>query len=147
MATKAERFMAIFIGVIMLGSVAGFALMSVNMPTGNDAPEIPVVVDRALTTDEILYVLRSGRVLIEDFYTTDFPNYLERNMLLESFAGRFSDFVVLERVMVNQTNETMLQMIGSGGRIVKLENTTINDSSLLDVFCGIAMAQPMECLL
>ena len=146
MATRTERFMAIFIGLIMIGSVAGFAMIS-STPPGPQVPEIPNIIKRQLTTDETLFILRSGRVLIEDFYTIDCEDCLEKNVVLESFANRFKDFVVLEEVVVNQTNQTMLKMIGAGGAIVNLENKTIIEKNLLEVFCGIAMAQPIECLI
>ncbi len=146
MATKTERFMAIFIGVIMLGSVAGFALIQ-TMPAGPQSPEIPNIIKRQLTTDETLFILGSGKVLIEDFYTIDCDDCFEKNVVLESFANRFKDFVVLEEVVVNQTNQTMLKMIGSGGTIVDLENKTIDEENLLEVFCDIAIAQPIECLI
>jgi thiol-disulfide isomerase/thioredoxin len=146
MATRTERFMAIFIGLIMLGSVAGFAMIS-STPPGPQAPDIPNIIKRQLTTDETLFILRSGKVLIEDFYTIDCEDCLEKNVVLESFANRFKDFVVLEEVVVNQTNQTMLKMIGAGGAIVNLENKTIIEKNLLEVFCGIAMAQPIECLI
>lgn len=146
MATKTERFMAIFIGVIMLSSVIGFALMSTIDPQ-QDAPEIPSIVNKELSTDEIIYILRSGRVLIENFYTVDCAGCLEKKMELESFVNSFRDFIVLENVVVNQTNESRLQMIGSGGSILKLENITINQKNLMDNFCSVAIAQPMECLL
>lgn len=147
MATRTERFMAIFIGLIMIVSVAGFALINTTIPTGPEAPQIPNIVKRQLTTDETLFILRSGRVLIEDFYTVDCEDCLEKNVVLESFANRFKDFVVLEEVVVNQTNQSMLKMIGAGGAIVNLENKTIIEKNLLEVFCGIAMAQPIECLI
>lgn len=146
MATKTERFMAIFIGVIMIGSVAGFALIQ-TIPGGPQTPEIPAVVRQPLTTDDILFILRSGKVLIEDFYTEDCGDCFEKNVMLESFANRFKEFVVLEEIVVNQTNQTMLQMIGAGGRIVKLDNVTIDDEILLKKFCEVAIAQPIECLL
>jgi len=146
MATKTERFMAIFIGLIMIGAVAGFALVN-TMPAGPQVPEIPNIVRRSLTTDEVLFILRSGRVLIEDFYTIDCEDCFEKNVVLESFANKFKDFVVLEEVVVNQTNETMLQMIGAGGAIMDLENKTIDEGNLLEVFCDIAIAQPIECLI
>ncbi len=147
MATNIERFMAIFIGVIMLGSVAGFAMMSINLQPDSEAPEIPTIVNRQLTTDETIYILRTGKVVIENFYSIDCNDCLERNVMLEAFANQFKDFVVLERVVVNQTNQSMFQMIGSGGRILKLDNQTINDSNILGFFCEVAIAQPIECLI
>lgn len=146
MATKTERFMAIFIGVIMLGSVIGFALMSTINPQ-QEAPEIPNIINNELSTDEVIYILKSGKVLIENFYTSNCVECLDKKIELESFVNRFKDFTVLENVVVNQTNETRLQMIGIGGTILKLENTTINQNNLLEKFCSVAMSQPIECLL
>jgi thiol-disulfide isomerase/thioredoxin len=146
MVTKTERFMAIFIGLIMIGSVAGFALIN-TMPTGPSAPEIPNIIKRALTTDEQLFILRSGRVLVENFYAIDCGDCMDKNAELESFANSFGNFMVLEEVVTNQTEEIRLQMIGAGGKIVGLENMTISQDGLLEVFCTVAISQPIECLL
>ena len=139
-----ERLMAIFIGLIMVFSIAGFAFNSVVHYQGPSVPEIPTVVTKKLNPQEILMVLRSGRVLIENVYTENCSECLERNAVLESFAHQFDGFVVLENV---KGNKTVLQMIGRNGEIRDLTSKKINQSYLMDVFCDMAIAQPKECLL
>ena len=144
---KKERTMAIFIGLIMLTSLIGFALNSAIYQQGNQTqgPQIPSMVDRELTTDEIVYVLRTGRVLIENFYADNCSECLDRNTVLQSFTSKYSDFVVLENVA--SANETMLQMVGSSGKIVDLVNESITENNLLHIFCDVSIVQPQQCLL
>lgn len=140
-----ERAMAVFIGLIMVFSIAGFAIESaMHSVNRNTLPEIPTIVTKRLSQDEIVSVLRSGRVLIENFYPENCSECLERNTELEAFANQLDGFVVLESV---KSNETVLQMIGMDGKILNLSDKEINQSYLLDTFCKIAIAQPQECLL
>jgi len=139
-----ERLMAIFIGLIMILSVGGFAVSYAGRTITPPKNTIPNVVERELNPEEVVSVLRSGRVLIEDFYTKNCTICTENNAVLESFADKFKDFVVLEKVVAN---ETTVQMIGVGGKIVKLGNENITKENLMDIFCDIAITQPNECLL
>ena len=144
-----ERAMAIFIGMIMIGSVAGFALNNfnfLNRPAQAEGPEIKYIMDKVLTTEEKVYVLRTGRVLIENLYEPNCTECIERNAVLEGFANQFQGFLVLERAEV-LPNETKFQMVAPTGDIRDLENETITYDSLLDIFCDISFAQPRECLL
>ena len=62
-----QRFMAIFIGVIMVASVAGFALIS-QPPSGPKEVVVPDVIEHELTPDERVSILRTGKTLIEYYY-------------------------------------------------------------------------------
>jgi hypothetical protein len=142
-----ERIAAIVIGLIMIVSAAGFALNSaVNQGGINTSPKIniPTIVTRPLTTDELVYVLSGeGKVIIEYSYQND---TVDQNKIatLESFAQQRSDFVVLSEY---SGNETSLNMIGYQGKIVDLGNMTLSNQNLMTTFCGIAIAQPPECLM
>ena len=151
-----ERAMAIFIGLVMVLSAAGFAAISASHigPQQQQTSQIPTILNRTLTQEEKVTILRTGRVLIEDLYYPDCSECLANNRILEAFANRFRQFIVLEKVAVmpgNETNATggyiKLQMIGSGGEIQDLEGQNITEENLLNVFCDIAIAQPTECLL
>jgi thiol-disulfide isomerase/thioredoxin len=141
-----ERIMAIFIGLVMVMSVAGFALMSAMNQDTNPNPgfNIPSIVTRQLTSEETVYVLQTGRVLIEFFYSPNCTGCAEKTPVLEAFAQRMGEFVVLEEA---PANETSLQIIGSGGKIEDIWNMTMTDQNLLETFCGIAITQPPECLM
>ena len=141
-----ERLMAIFIGVIMVLSAAGFAINSaVNQQGGQSSGyDIPAIVTKQLTPEESVYVLQSGRVLIEFFYAENCTNCQDKIAALEGFAQKMSEFAVLEEV---QGNETSIQIIGAGGRIVDITNQSLSDQNLMNTFCEIAIAQPAECLM
>jgi len=114
------------------------------MPQRPNIPEIPTIVNRVLTPEEQIFVLRTGRVLIEDFYERNCSYCLQRNAVLEEFAKKLEGYVVLEMV---PANETRLGVIGIGGRIIPIENETISEEELMDIFCGVALKQPRECLI
>jgi len=148
-----ERVAAIIIGLIFVTSIAGYALMGVRTPQNNDPGiQIPNIIYRELQPEEKIYVLQTGRVLIEDFYSSMCMECIDDRMILESFAQQFPDHTVLEVVSLNstETNETgyvKLQMIGSGGSIIKINESGISENNLMVSFCEIAIIQPRECLL
>jgi len=141
-----ERAIAIFIGSIMILSAAGFALNSAINQGQDQNPgyNIPTIVTRQLTPEESIYVLQSGKVLIEFLYSENCTECQEKIANLEGFAQRMSEFAVLEEV---KGNETSIQMIGIGGKIVDMTNQTLSDQNLMGTFCEIAIAQPAECLM
>jgi len=139
-----SRAFAILIGLLMVGSTAGYAFMNVTPAQGPTAPEIPTIVDRSLSIEEQVFVLRTGRVLIENFYAENCTYCPDRTIFLNSFVSGLEGYVVLENVM---DNETRLDMIGVNGKIITIENETLGQESLMDVFCEIAIKQPRICLL
>jgi len=140
-----ERLMALFIGSIMLMSVVGFSLANTRFgnPQQNKI-DLPFMVNRELTGEELASILRSGRVVVEDFYEANCTQCPEKNAFLQTFFERFRDFVVLQIV---EGNETTMKMIGAGGRIRDITDMELTDENMLDVFCEVAIMQPKECLL
>jgi len=137
-----ERAMAIVIGLIMISSLLGYALNSSVINQEPPKMNIPTIVDRELSPQEVVYILRTGRVIIENFYPENCSDCLNRNTMLENFAERYSDYVVLVEVPGNLTR---FQIIGSGGKITKL-NETIDQKELMKIFCQVAIGLPKECL-
>ena len=139
-----ERAMSLFIGAIMVFAVVGWALMQMVPQNGGPEFNVPTIVTQELTSDEIIYVLQTGRVLIEYFYLSNSTEYLDDLPVLEMFANQYGGFVVLEEVAANSTR---FEMIGLNGQIVNMEGVELTQDNLLDMFCDIAIAQPPECLL
>ena len=135
---------AIFIMVIMVLSVAGFAFNSSNFQNEPPEVQIPNVIREPISTQDQIYILRTGRVLIEHYYTDNCTDCFEKNAQLEEFVNRLEGYVVLNEV---QGNDSRLDMIGSGGTIVDLENSSLDYEGLIDKFCEIAIAQPRACLI
>ncbi len=145
---RKEAMMSLFVGLVMISSILGFAVMHLNFTNApaNQGPAISNIVNRTLTTEERLFVLRTGRVLIRDLYPFNCTSCIEDNIAFESFANKFSNFVVLEMAAVPE-NETRIEMIGRDGKIIDLWNITITEDALLPMFCELVLAQPKECLL
>jgi len=146
-----EQMAAIVIGLIFVLSMVGFALTGMGrFPQQQPGVSIPNIVNRELTQGEKIYILQTGRVLIEDFYAQGCSRCEIDRATLEAFVQEFKEFVVLEEVEVNNTNETSyvkLQMIGRTGLIEDLRDVEITQKNLTEIFCDIAIAQPRECLL
>ena len=140
-----ERMMALFIGSIMIMSIIGFSLSNARFgDQQQNTIDFPYKIDRELTTEELVSILRAGRIVVESTFEENCTDCLEKNLFLETFFAEFRNYVVLQ---IMQGNETSLRMIGSGGRIRDLNEMELNDENMLDLFCELAIAQPKECLL
>jgi len=138
-----QRLFAIVVGVLMLGSVAGFALMNVyQAPPQN---EIPSIIDKPLSPQDRVYILRTGKVLIEYLYPEGCIDCSEKTALYQSFVNNFKNYAVLELVEV-PSNETADRIIGNYGDTIELGNVTTGEG-LMTTFCSIAIIQPKECLI
>ncbi|MEM5797784.1 MAG: hypothetical protein QXP39_00880 [Candidatus Aenigmatarchaeota archaeon] len=136
-----ERIAAIVIGLLMIGSIVGFAVMSARPITRGQS--ISPVIERLLTPQEKIQVLRTGRVLIEYIYPSDCNDCEKKAGMYYGFVQRYANFTVLEIVQTNAT--TTDQLIGIGGQIRELKNITTEDE-LFAVFCESAIIKPRECL-
>ena len=140
---KSERLMAIFIGLIMVTSVAGIAFSSASRNQQPPVQEIPTIVTVKLTDTQVADVFRSGRVLMEYFYYSNCTGCLDTRSMLESFANSYDGYVVLNVVA---GNETRYDMIGGTGKIIEFNNET-TENELLDTLCDVAIGLPPECII
>jgi len=129
--------------IIMVLSAVAFALSSAQYNQNTPVVQIPSIIDYELSPQEQIQILTTGRVIIENLYDQNCTNCTERNIILNGFATKMKDFVVLENVA---GNETRLGIIGNGGRIVPMESN-LTEESLLRTFCANAIAQPKECIM
>jgi hypothetical protein len=139
--------MAIFVGFIMISSVAGFAIMSVdfNSDAGTSA-SVPNIVKRAMTTQERLSVFKAGKVLVQFHYPMNCTSCASDITTVESFVSSKQANIALEEYAVQDNETLVLRMISPSGAIQDLQGGLTEDS-LLDSFCGITYVQTKECLL
>jgi len=141
---------AIFILVMMVMSVVAYAMAGANISPATDAPTIPTVIREPLSTESEMQILRTGRVLIQHFYTEDCTDCLEKNVLLESFAARMEGYVVINEVLAV---DSKLEMIGwdqtdpTRGKIIDISNNSLEYDDMIGQFCDVAIMQPRVCLL
>lgn len=139
-----QTAMGLFIAFIMIFAMVGYAFYFTGDDGERNIPQIPHIVNRSLTPEERPFILGTGRVLIEDFYSPDSIESIEKKMMLEAFAEELKDFMVLETVEV-PANETKIWMIGRGGDVTDIGNITQKD--FMTTFCMNAILQPKACLL
>ncbi len=144
MSSQMKPAAAIFILVLMVTSVVGFSLNSASFQSAPQSPEIPPIIREPIDTQMQVLILRSGKVLIEHFYQDNCTDCLDKNAKLEVFASRLEGYVVVNEVA---GNESRLDMIGAGGRIVDISNQGLEYEDLIDTFCEIAIAQPRTCII
>ena len=140
------KIMSIFIGLVMVLSLAGFAGLSLvgradvdqNQNTG---PEIPNIVYRELEPDEVLYSLQNGRVVMEYTYAENCETCEADELMLTTVVNRFLGHIILQSI---EGEETSLRMTGVGGSIIEVEDVT--EDNVIDVFCQVAPIKPRECL-
>ncbi len=140
-----QRIMAVFIGFIMVASMVGFAMMSYR-PEGPGPVEVPDVLNRMLTPDERVGIIRNGKVIIEYFYNVTCIECLEREGMYKDFVElkEFEGYFVLSHG--TSENETMDWMLNLDGTQIDL--TGINSTrGLRELFCDVAFIKPNICIL
>ena len=140
-----QRLMAIFIGFIMVASMVGFAMMSYR-PEGPGPVILPDVLNRTLTPEERVGILRSGKVLIEYFYNGTCIECVEKEGMYRNFAGsrEFKGYLILSHGIAE--NETMDWMLNLDGTRIDLDNVN-STKELRELFCDVAIIKPNICIL
>lgn len=146
------RIGALVIGIIMITSVAGFAVTGLRITGGTASKDkpvpIPVVSEKLLTGQEIAVVLSNGRVIFESVYNSDCIDCKAKDGELRTFASQYGNFLILETVESGTGGKwEKFQMIGRGGTVIDLANEQITQDSLLELLCQNSLIQPRECLL
>ena len=140
-----QRFMALFIGGIMVLSMVGFAMMNYR-PQGPAPVQTPTVLNRSVTPEERVGILRNGKVLIEYFYNSTCLECAEKETLYKNFvlSREFNGYLVLSHgVAENETMDWMLNLDGT-----RIDLSEINSTeSLRGLFCDAALIKPNVCLL
>ncbi|MCX6817338.1 MAG: hypothetical protein NTU57_00595 [Candidatus Aenigmarchaeota archaeon] len=142
-----KRIMAIFIGVVMLASIAEVALLRNNQTQNTEPAQLPNVINRKLTITEMRSVLLSSRALIEYFYNESCSDCAAKEALYQEFANsdNFNGYVVVSYGVYNETSDWLLDLTGTQ---TDLTNIT-TQAGLKKMFCDtdISTLKPNVCLL
>ncbi|MBU0952893.1 MAG: hypothetical protein KKA90_00515 [Nanoarchaeota archaeon] len=144
---RKERSFALFLVALMLLSAAGFAVSFTPVTqSSSEEPEIilpPPIVERALTTEEVLSALRTGRLI----YTYTTPEACES---CEAMKTTLSDFVTtypaFAIIVFLEGEQEELTVLLPSGEFVPIE-TPIDVDELLETYCENSYIKPKECLL
>jgi len=140
-----QRLFAIVVGILMLTSVASFALSSLYRMPSKEEVKIPAIIEKPLAPEERVQILQSGKVLIEYLYPEGCDDCSAKKDTYAKFMDKFKDYAVLEIAEVPE-NQTLDRIIGAYGDTEELKDIVTEDR-LLEVFCKLAIVQPKECLL
>ncbi len=140
-----QRFMAIFIGFIMVASMVGFAMLNYR-PEGPGPVVLPSVLNRTLTPEERVGILRGMKVLIEYFHNGSCIECLGKEEAYKNFveSREFKDYAILSYgISENETMDWMLNLDGT-----QIDLTDINSTKgLRELFCEVAIITPNICVL
>jgi len=140
-----QRLFAIVVGTLMITSIIGFAVSSLTQLPKQQEFKMPSVVNRLLSPEEKVQVIRSGKVLIEYLYPEGCRDCIQKNQTYAEFVNKFKNYAILETAGVPQ-NQTLNRMIGINGNTQELDNIT-SSGQLLRIFCSLAIIQPKQCIL
>ena len=145
-----ERAIAIFFGLIMVSSVMGYAIMSLNFGSAtNQQVSVPSIVMKEMTRDEKLTVWKSGKTLIQYHYPLNCTSCDGVRAELEIFARDMNASLALEEFAIQDNETAVFKMISPTGEMKdeELAGLPVNQTMLLDNFCTISYVQTKECLL
>ena len=140
-----ERLGAIFIGLIMILSAVGFAIVNI-VPQAPDAPEMPFVINEPISGGDVVFILQNGKTLLRYYYDITDQKSLDDKITLEIFANQVRDYVVLNELESNETKLEIVGVVGREGKVIAFEDE-INKENLFIKFCEIATLKPKECFL
>ena len=137
-----ERFMALFIGFVMVASILGFAMMRYT-PEAPGPVKLPDVLNRTLTPEERVGVLRGGKVIIEYFHNGSCQDCAEKERMYMNFVDSFRGYVMLSYGVSNETADWMINLDGT-----QIDLSDVNSTrELRSLFCEVAIIKPNVCIL
>jgi len=152
-----ERMAAIVIGGLLVFSVVGYAFIGMGRfgGSGEQQVQVPSVMNEYLSAEQVVSVLRTGRVLIRNVYTSDCTECMANDAVLEIFVNSFEGFAILEEVMIEPDNHTLVddmgyvkfEMVSPTGEIQDLREVGLTQENLTEAFCEISAVKPRACLL
>lgn len=145
-ATK-NKLIAIFFGIVMLGSVATYALMQAYnfFGTPQQAAQLPStnIIQGNLSSNVEQLIMSNGGTVVKFYYSSDCLSCVQQKNILESSANQNS-LIYLEEI---QTPSAVAQNI----IITSLKDSkTLTNASADDIqnaFCDVLLQPPAACAL
>jgi hypothetical protein len=142
---NSKRIMAIFIGVVMLASILEVSLLRTK-PEAPGPVQVPDVLNRTLTPEEKVGILRSGKTLIEYFHNESCISCAIKEKMYQDFveSDQFKGYVILS--YGTSQNETADWIINLDGTQIDLKGIN-GTADMKKLFCDDALIKPTACLL
>jgi thiol-disulfide isomerase/thioredoxin len=147
--TTTNRIIAIFIGILMVGSTATYALMQAfnyfgtNKQTNVSLPS-SYIVQEQLTDDQEKTIMSEYKTVVQFYYSTDCLNCIRQRNVLENFVNQNSGQIYLEEIQTkNQVPQNIVMKSYRDTRL--LANATQSD--IENGFCDVLLQPPAQCAL
>jgi thiol-disulfide isomerase/thioredoxin len=147
--TTTNRIIAIFIGILMVGSTATYALMQAfnyfgtNKQTNVSLPS-SYIVQEQLTDDQEKTIMSEYKTVVQFYYSTDCLNCIRQRNVLENFVNQNSGQIYLEEIQTkNQVPQNIVMKSYRDTRL--LGNATQSD--IENAFCDVLLQPPAQCAL
>jgi hypothetical protein len=101
--------------------------------------------DRPLQPEEKVYILRTGRIVVEYAYDKTSEANLTARSILEMFFRPLGSYAVVAVYPANFTNQTFAKITGMGGGMKNIES--FEEANLTALFCKMTIKQPHECII
>jgi len=143
-----KRLVAVFIGVVMLASMAEVALLRTQPGDSTTQVQVPTVVNRKLTLEEMRSVLMGGNAIIEYFHNESCDNCTAREAMYQDFIQTINtdrSYVMLSYGVSNETADWLLDLTGT-----QIDLSNISDAAgLKKLICrgDVATLKPNICVL
>lgn len=147
--TTRNRLIAIFFGVLMLGSTATYAVIQAYNMFGNSKqqtatlPSTNIVQGKLGDSVEQLILSQSGTV-VQFYYSTNCLDCLKQRSVLENYANQNSQQIYLEEIQ--SQNMTAQNIIMKSYRDSKFL-TSASQSDIDNAFCDVLIQPPASCAL
>lgn len=147
--TTRNRIIAIFIGILMVGSTATYALMQAfnyfgtNKQANASLPS-SYIVEEQLTDDQEKTIISQYKTVVQFYYSSSCLECVRQRNVLESFVNQNSGQIYLEEIQIK--NQVLQNIVMKSYKdTIKLANAT--ESDIQNGFCDVLLEPPAQCAL
>jgi hypothetical protein len=147
--TTRNRIIAIFFGILMLGSTATYALMQAYNFFGTNKQQnvqLPssFIVEGQLSSEQEQLIMSQYKTAVQFYYSSDCLNCVHQRNVLENYVNQNSGQIYLEEI---QTKSQVTQNIVMKSYRDTLMLANATQSDIENAFCDVLLQPPASCAL
>jgi hypothetical protein len=147
--TTRNRIIAIFIGILMVGSTATYALIQAfnyfgTNKQGNVSLPSSYIVKEQLTDAQEQTIISQYKTAVQFYYSTDCLDCVTQRNVLENFVNQNQGQIYLEEIQIK--NQILQNIVMKSYKdTITLPNA--NQTDIENAFCDVLLQPPVLCLL
>jgi hypothetical protein len=145
-----NKFIAIFFGLMMLGSTATYALMQAYNLFGasqqNQSAQLPssYIVQEKLSDAVEQFIMSKQATVVQFYYSSNCLECVRQRNVLESYVNQNAGQIYLEEI---QTSNPVAQNIIIKSLLNEKTLTSASESDIQNAFCDVLIQPPAACAL